>query len=692
MNLNSVIQLHQKGQFDLAEKHYKKLLKINKNNIDLLFLLGLLYAQTNKTNSAIIQFEKVLSIELDHLPSLYNLSIAYIENGKPEFAIKNLSKCIDLDGENHKNYLARADAYIKIGKFLNAKSDVEKSISISPLDFSNYTKRAYIYEQEGKYLEAIKDLKTVLVSELNLDELNFNIGNLYAKINDHSEAISHYLTAIDQNNIKPEFYLNLANSYAAVKNFKMAIQNYRKAYDLNSNLKYLKSSYTSCALSTCSWDDFSKFSEKYEQDMIAGFDAPIFPSECLIYINDPEIQRIITSKWLASKNIIAESSFKLATVSKDKISVGYFSGDFRNHAVTHLISNLIELHDRSRFNIYGFSYGENTNDIYQQRIFSAFDGIFDIKNLNDFEVIDLTRNLKIDIAIDLSVFTIPNRHELFIKRVAPIQINYLGYPGTSCIPNMDYIIADPFLIPNELQKFYSEKIIYLPETYQPNDSAREINYSNFDRKYYGLPSEAIVYCCFNQTTKISKTLFKVWMEILDSVDNSVLWLLCTDDFTKYNLLCEANKNNINPNRLIFAEFCDHKQHLERYKMADLFLDTYPYNAHTTASDSLWNGIPVISLYGNTFASRVGLSLLNAVDLPFLAVNTLLEYKNLAISLGKNPNTLTDLKRKLIHVREESKLFDTKNYVKSIERAFEIAVSRFDSNEEKDHIYINKLIN
>jgi predicted O-linked N-acetylglucosamine transferase (SPINDLY family) len=692
MNINSVIQLHQQGQFSLAEKHYRKLLKNNKDNVDLLFLLGLLFAQTKKTNSAISQFEKVLAIEPNHLPSLYNLSIAYIEIDKPKLAINCLNKCIDLDTSNYKNYLARADAYIKLENFFNAKSDIEKSIEINPLDYVNYLKRAYIYEQQGKYVDAIQDLKNALVSESNLDEINFSIGNLYAKINDHNEAISYFLSAIDQNNIKPEFYLNLANSYAAVKNFKQAIYNYRKAYDLKGNLKYLRSSYVSCALSTCSWDDFSIFSEKYKQDLIDGFDTPIFPSECLIYIDDPEVQRIITDQWMVSKNKIVKSNFQPASIPRKKISVGYFSGDFRNHAVTHLISNLIELHDRSKFNIYGFSFGVNSNDIFQQRIFSAFDRTFDIKNINDLEVINLVGSLQIDIAIDLSVFTIPNRYELFNKRLAPIQINYLGYPGTSCIPNMDYIIADPYLIPYELQKFYSEKIIYLPEIYQPNDGAREFYRSSFDRNFYGLPSEAIVYCCFNQSTKISRVLFKVWMEILESVENSVLWLLCANDLFKENLLLEAKRNNINASRLVFAEFCDHREHLERYQLADVFLDTYPYNAHTTASDSLWNGVPIISLYGDTFASRVGLSLLNAVDLPFLAVDSLLEYKNLAISLGKNPYSLSDLKKKLAHVREKSKLFDIKNYTKSIESAFEIAVNRFDRNEGKDHIYIEKLFN
>ncbi len=691
MNISSVIQLHQQGQFDLAEKQYKKFLKNDKNNIDILFLLGLLYIQTKKINNAIIQFEKVLTFEPNHLPSLYNLSIAYIEIDKSKFAIKNLNKCIELDDNNYKCYQARADAHVKNGNFLDAKSDIEKSIKINPLDYVNYVKRAYIYEHEGKYLEAINDLKKALVSESNLDQINFSIGNNFAKNNNHKEAINCYLSAIDQNNCKPEFYLNLANSYAAIKEFSDAIINYQKAYSLDYKLEYLRSSYLSIVLTTCSWDEFDKIAYSYIQDLQNGIEIPISPIECLTYIDDIEIQRNITDQWVKAKSKNYDSSINYISQSREKISIAYFSADFRNHAVTHLISNLIELHDRSKFNIYAFSFGEKTNDIFQQRIFSAFDRVFDIKNLKDFEVKDLTSNLKIDIAIDLSVFSILNRYELFLKRVAPIQINYLGYPGTSCIPNMDYIIADPYLIPNDLQKFYSEKIIYLPDTYQPNDSAREIYCSNFDRNYYGLPSEAMVYCCFNVPTKISRALFKVWMEILDSVDNSVLWLLNTNDLVKNNLMLEAKRNNINPCRLVFAELCEHKQHLERYKLADLFLDTYPYNAHTTASDSLWNGIPIISLYGNTFSSRVGLSLLSAVDLPFLAVNTLLEYKNLAISLGKNPNTLSDLKKKLIHVREESKLFDAKNYTKSIERAFEIAVSCFDSNEEKDHIYIDKLM-
>ena len=291
MNISSVIQLHQQGQFDLAEKQYKKFLKNDKNNIDILFLLGLLYIQTKKINNAIIQFEKVLTFEPNHLPSLYNLSIAYIEIDKSKFAIKNLNKCIDLDNNNYKSYQARADAHVKNGNFLDAKSDIEKSIKINPLDYVNYVKRAYIYEHEGKYLEAINDLKKALVSESNLDQINFSIGNNFAKNNNHKEAINYYLSAIDQNNCKPEFYLNLANSYAAIKEFSDAIINYQKAYSLDYKLEYLRSSYLSIVLTTCSWDEFDKIAYSYIQDLQNGIEIPISPIECLTYIDDIEIQR-----------------------------------------------------------------------------------------------------------------------------------------------------------------------------------------------------------------------------------------------------------------------------------------------------------------------------------------------------------------------------------------------------------------
>jgi predicted O-linked N-acetylglucosamine transferase (SPINDLY family) len=355
-----------------------------------------------------------------------------------------------------------------------------------------------------------------------------------------------------------------------------------------------------------------------------------------------------------------------------KIKLGYFSADFKTHAVAALIANLIEVHDRNSFEVIGFSYGETSpDDQMRERLSNAFDEFIDIRGKSDAEVALLARKIGIDIAIDLGGHTADARTGIFAFRAAPIQVNYLGYPGTLGAEYFDYIIADKILIPKANEQFFTEKIAFLPHTYQPNDRKKVISQKQFTRTELGLPENGFIYCCFNNNYKITPKTLDSWCRILKSVPGSILWLLEDNQVAAPNLCNEVQKRGVDPVRLFFAPRMNSSDHLARHQLADLFIDTVPYNAHTTASDALWTGLPILTLLGDTFAGRVAGSLLNAIGLNELIANTQNEYETLAIDLGNNRDKLKSIKQKLISNRLTTPLFDIEIYTRNIEKAYQV---------------------
>jgi predicted O-linked N-acetylglucosamine transferase (SPINDLY family) len=368
-----------------------------------------------------------------------------------------------------------------------------------------------------------------------------------------------------------------------------------------------------------------------------------------------------------------------------KIRIGYFSADFHNHATGYLLAELIELHDKNQFELIGISFGPSQSDEMRVRLEKSFDQFIDTSAMSDMEIAQLSRKLKIDIAIDLKGFTQNCRTGIFAYRAAPIQVNYLGYPGTMNADYMDYLIADKTLISQELQQAYSEKIAYLPNSYQANDRKRVISDKVFTKAELGLPEQGFVFCSFNNNFKILPAIFGGWMRILRAVEGSVLWLYEDNETAAHHLRQEAEKHGVNPSRLIFAKGMSLAEHLARHRLADLFLDAFPCNAHTTASDALWAGLPVLTLMGNSFASRVAASLLNAIGLPELITRTPQAYEALAIELASNPEKLRNLKQKLASNRLTTSLFDTPQFTKDLERIYAHMYERYQSDLQQEHI-------
>jgi predicted O-linked N-acetylglucosamine transferase (SPINDLY family) len=373
---------------------------------------------------------------------------------------------------------------------------------------------------------------------------------------------------------------------------------------------------------------------------------------------------------------------------RDRLHIGYFSADFHDHATSYLIAQLFELHDRSRFRVTAFSFGPDSQGAVRKRLKAGCDEFIVVRDKSDSEVALLARQRLLDIAIDLKGFTQDHRAGIFARRAAPLQVNYLGSPGTMGAPYMDYLIADRALVPAAHQAFYIEKIIYLPHCYQVNDAKRVIAEKSFTRAELGLPQTGFVFCCFNNSYKILPDTFDRWMRILSRVPGSVLWLLGDNPAAIRNLRREAAARRVDPQRLVFADRIDLPEHLARHRAADLFIDTVPCNAHTTASDALWAGLPVLTCRGEGFAGRVAASLLTAIGLPQLITSTLDQYEELAVRLAGDPGELAEVRQTLAANRLTAPLFDTPLYTRHIEAAFAEIYARYQADLMPENVFVD----
>jgi predicted O-linked N-acetylglucosamine transferase (SPINDLY family) len=415
----------------------------------------------------------------------------------------------------------------------------------------------------------------------------------------------------------------------------------------------------------CKWDEFKLRFSDLEQKIKSGAKSSL--NFILVGLTDSaELQLKASQTW--SKEFPQNDSLGpiKKTEPKPKIRLGYYSADFYNHATCILMAELFEKHDRSKFELFAFSFGPDIKDHMRTRVEASFDQFIDVSSMSDKEIAEFSRMLGIDIAIDLKGSTKDHRFGIFSYRAAPVQVSYLGYPGTMGAEYIDYLIADKTLIPEASQKFYTEKIAYMPHSYQVNDRSRVISDRVFTKQEVGLPDEGFVFACFNSNYKITPDVFDVWVRILKSVEGSVLWLFEDNETAATNLRKEAQKRGLSPERLVFAPKMEISEHLARHKLADLFIDTLPCNAHTTASDALWAGLPVLTCMGESFASRVAASLLNAIEMPELITSSLKEYEELAVALGKDPQRIQALKQKLESNKLTTPLFDSTMFTSSFE--------------------------
>ena len=681
----SAAQLELK-KYSEARATAKKAISVGSDNSQAYLTLGLIEKELKNFEVAVKCFDQAIIIKPNYYEAFFNKGVALYELKRYDEAITHYDKALSVKPDYHLAWSNKGVALYELKRYDEAITHYDKALSVKPdyhLAWSN--KGVALYELK-RYDEAITHYDKALSLKPDYHVAWSNKGNTMHELKQHDVAIEYYNIAL---NLQPNYALAWADKGATLyelKRYDEAITHYDKALNLKPDIYWLSGDLLHTKMKICSWSGLEESLEDISKKVVANRKAtqPFW----LLALNDDALLHKKSSEiYIQSRypfNPVLEPILKRP--QSQKIRVGYFSADFKNHPVAFLIAELFEIHDRSQFEIYAFSQVMTTDEMHQ-RLAKSFDQFIEVGNKSDKEIAQLSRKLHIDIAVDLSGFTGGSRTGIFAHRAAPIQVNYLGYPGTLGADYMDYIIADKTLIPLDAQSSYTEKVVYLPNSYQVNDRKRAIAEKQFKRQELGLPGHGFVFCCFNNNFKILPTTFASWMRMLKAVEGSVLWLFKDNSWAVENLKKEALKQGVDAQRLVFAERMPLPEHLARHRQADLFLDTLPYNAHTTASDALWAGLPVLTLMGQSFASRVAASLLNAIGLPELIPNTQEEYEALAIELAMNPQKLRDIKLKLARNRLATPLFDTPLFTKNLEAAYIKMMDRYHKNLEPDHITI-----
>ena len=655
LNLLGVI-LFQKKDYYQSIKFTKESLKINPNQSDIYNNLGVAYIEIKKFSDALKYFDNALKINPNFTQAYNNLGIVYKELGRYDDAINCWKKIIKINNNNPQAYNNIGNILLETKNEKDAIEYYEKAIKVDEKFYIGY----------------------------------YNLGNAFQKLNFTEKSIKNFTLAIKFNNYYAEAYYNRGNSYRNLNKLELALEDYHSAYKINPNLQYLFGNILNTKKDLCDW-------KNYEMDLvflkknIHHRKYIINPFSSLSVFDSTEIQKKIATDYVNEKyeknDIKTKNNFLLTKLTNNKIKIGYYSSDFKEHAVSYLLAGVLEKHNKKEFEIFGFSLAPSKNDKMKERIIKCFDKFIDVSSKSDQEISELSKKFKIDIAIDLMGFTKSNRFGIFLKRCAPIQINYLGYPGTLGSDSVDYIIGDKTIISKENAKYFTEKIIYLPDTYQANDSRKQISTKKFHRKDFNLPNDQFVFCCFNKKYKLDPNTFNLWINILKKVPNSVLWLLDENNTSTKNIFNEAKIRGIKPDRIIFAKSMPMEEHLARQKLADLFLDTFPYGAHTTCSDALWVGLPLITKKGESFASRVSSSLLKSIGMDELITTSNDEYEQLAIELANNKEKIKLIQKKLVKNIKNKPLFNTNLYTLNLEKAFKKVYENCLKNIPKSNIEV-----
>jgi protein O-GlcNAc transferase len=598
-------------------------------------------------------YREVLDQAPQHFDALHMLGVIALQTGRPERAIELIGKAIALSRKV-------AAAHNNLGKALQDMKRPE---------------------------QALASFDEAIAIDPELAEAHFNLGNTLVSLRRFAEALISYQKAIA---LKPNFapaYRNCGNIFSRLKRYEEAVAAYDKALALAPDLPgeghrfYAK-------MHLCDWNNWDAECARLVASVQSG-NANTQPFIFLTLPSSPADQLQCSRLWTAANFPASEKPvWQGERYDHDRIRIAYLSADFRQHAASFLLAGMFECHDKSRFEITAISFGVDDNSEIRQRVKASFERFVDARTLSDAQIADLVKALEIDIAVDLMGFTTDSRTGIFARRPAPVQAHYIGFPGTMGAPYIDYIISDGMVIPEDHHAFYSEKLALLPDNYFVNDTKRVIADKTFTRDELGLPSSGFVFCCFNSAHKITPPVFDSWMRILKRVGGSVLWLFQDNAKAADNLRQAARASGVSAERLIFAGRMPPSEHLARHRAADLFLDTLPYNAHTTAYDALWAGLPVLTRIGNTYVGRVAASLLSAIGLPELITATVEDYERLAVDLATHPEKLIAIRTRLANNRLTTPLFDTGLFTARIEAAYTAMHARHQADLPPDHIVVS----
>ena len=720
--IDSVIALYSAGQYQEAINQIKALNEVYPNTPLLFNLIGACYKSLGQLEGSAKMFETAVNIKPDYAEAHKNLGITLKDLGRLDAAVDSLNQAIAIDPNYVDAHYNLAITLKDLNQFDDAVKSYQKVLEVNPNFAQAYNNLGNLLKDLGQTDESIKNYQKAIEinpnfahAYNNLGSALMSIGSLKESINifeksvsiDSSNILAHYNLGNALNvlghvkagiksikraiEIDPKFaegYKTLGNIYRKLKQREKALICYERAYEIKPDMDFIVGSLINIKMHLCIWANF----DKQLEDLVIGINKNqkvIGSFNLLGLADDPSLQRKTTEIRMNSAHPKSHILSKINPyLNHSKIRIGYFSADFKIHPVSTLTAELYEVHDRDHFEVHAFSFGPDTNDEMNLRIKEGVDHFHNIEVMSHKDIALLARSLEIDIAVDLGGLTEAAKTDIFAMSAAPIQLSYIGFLGTMAADYYDYLIADPVMIPRESQKHYAEKIVYLP-SFQVNDSKDLPPEITLSREDVGLPETGFVFCCFNNTWKITPTVFDSWTRILNAVKGSVLLIYIDNKTAEKNLINEIKTRGIDSKRVIFADRYERPEYLARYRVADLFLDTHPYNAGTTASDALKMGLPLLTMQGKSFNSREAASILTSINLPELITNTPEEYEALAIELATNPDKLNAIKDKLKSNLSTAPLFDTKRFTKNIESAYTQMYERSQKGLEPAHIYVEE---
>jgi predicted O-linked N-acetylglucosamine transferase (SPINDLY family) len=695
-----------------------KALQVNPDSAEAHDNRGVALGNLRRYDEALECSERALALAPDYAFAHFNRGVALDGLDRHAEALESYDRALALRpgfAEAHNN---RSVALNRLKRHGEALAESELALALRPDYAEAHANRGRALRHLRRDAEAMASYERAIVLNPDLAEAHNNRGNLLLNLGRPAEALESFDRALGLRPESAEAHNNRGNALFELKRFEEALESYDRALALEPNhaewhsnrgnvlrhlyrpadalacfetalridpeSDYLHGRWLHAKMTVCDWRDIAQHFERLRQEIERRQRASP-PFAVLAMLGSPALQRVAAQIWVQDQYPPNRTLPAIPKrVRRDKVRIGYFSADFREHPVSQLMAEVFERHDRLKFELLAFSFGPATDDPTRQRVAAAFDRFIDVRNLSDIDVAMLARSLEVDIAVDLGGFTQDCRAGIFAARAAPVQLGYLGYLGTMGAQYMDYLLADEVIIPPGSRTYYAEKIAYLP-SYQANDTRRRTPDREFSREGLGLPPEGFVFCCFNNNFKITPARFDAWMRIMKRVEGSVLFLYADNEHAAANLRMEAVLRGVPAERLVFGGRLPAPMYMARYRVADLFLDTFPYNAGTTASDALWAGVPVLTQTGEAFASRMAASLLNAIDLPELVTSNEEKYEELAVALATQPSRLADIKRRLARNRLTTALFDMARFTRSLEAAYAAMYERYHADLAPEHL-------
>jgi protein O-GlcNAc transferase len=710
------------NRLEEALQSYDRAIGIDPRDALVHFNRGILLRELGRRADALLSYERATELRPDYVQAHCNRAKLLKELNRLEESEKSYDRAVQSAPGYPEAHFGRGTLLQLLNRPHDALADYDRALSVDPNHAGANANRAVLLMKLERWAEAGSSIDCAIAANPNLAEAHLNRGTLFVHLKRWPDALASLDRAIDLKQELTEAHLRRgdvlktqmrldaalasydralaldphdaeaharrADLLILMRRVADALESYEKAIALDPKLPFVLGMRSYTRMNVCEWSGLDRDIEHLRRGILEG-GAVSAPFPMLALVDDEALHRKAAEIWVQRQ---CPPSRELPPINPPagvgKLRIGYFSCDLHEHAVATLMAQVIEMHDRERFEVIAFSCGPNTRDQMRRRLELAFDRFLDVHAMSDRDAALLARSYPIDIAVDLSGYTGNARTGILAHRAAPTQVSYLGFPGTMAAEYMDYLIVDTTVVAPDQREFYAEKLVYLPHSYLPNDSSREADTAIQTREQHGLPTTGFVYCCFNNSYKLAPQVFEIWMRILRAVPQSVLWLSKNDPTAAANLRKEAARRGVDPGRLVFADrVSSAAEHLARYRVAGLFLDTLPYNAHATSMDALWAGCPVLTRIGKSFAGRVAASLLNTLDMPELVTTSAQDYERLAVELAIDSDRLSQINAKLLRSRSISPLFDTTTLTRHLEQAYRVMAERCRAGLPTEHIHV-----